>query len=164
VRRDYGPAFEKVDAVAMPTSPTPAFKIGERIDDPLELYLVDVFTVSANLAGLPALSVPCGLTQDSTADRSADDRPAIRRSDAAKDWRRLRAGYALVEGVSCYLRSMVQGAWCRVRRGSGFRVRGSGFGVRGSRLKELNNQRTSEIGRATMHPDPCTMDPEPLIT
>jgi aspartyl-tRNA(Asn)/glutamyl-tRNA(Gln) amidotransferase subunit A len=62
VRRDYEKAFERVDAVAMPTSPTPAFKIGERTDDPLELYLVDVFTVSANLAGLPALSVPCGLT------------------------------------------------------------------------------------------------------
>jgi aspartyl-tRNA(Asn)/glutamyl-tRNA(Gln) amidotransferase subunit A len=64
VRRDYEQAFERVDAVAMPTSPTPAFKIGERMDDPLELYLVDVFTVSANLAGLPALSVPCGLTPD----------------------------------------------------------------------------------------------------
>jgi aspartyl-tRNA(Asn)/glutamyl-tRNA(Gln) amidotransferase subunit A len=64
VRRDYEKAFETVDAVAMPTSPTPAFKIGERIDDPLELYLVDVFTVSANLAGLPALSVPCGLTPE----------------------------------------------------------------------------------------------------
>jgi aspartyl-tRNA(Asn)/glutamyl-tRNA(Gln) amidotransferase subunit A len=64
VRRDYERAFERVDAVAMPTSPTPAFKIGERMDDPLELYLLDVFTVSANLAGLPALSVPCGLTPD----------------------------------------------------------------------------------------------------
>jgi aspartyl-tRNA(Asn)/glutamyl-tRNA(Gln) amidotransferase subunit A len=64
VRRDYEKAFETVDAVAMPTSPTPAFKIGERMDDPLELYLVDVFTVSANLAGLPALSVPCGLTPE----------------------------------------------------------------------------------------------------
>jgi aspartyl-tRNA(Asn)/glutamyl-tRNA(Gln) amidotransferase subunit A len=64
VRRDYDEAFQKVDAVAMPTSPTPAFKLGERTDDPLELYLVDVFTVSANLAGLPALSVPCGLTGD----------------------------------------------------------------------------------------------------
>ncbi len=64
VRRDYEQAFEHVDAVAMPTCPTPAFKLGERMDDPLELYLVDVFTVSANLAGLPALSVPCGLTAD----------------------------------------------------------------------------------------------------
>ena len=64
VGRDYERAFQKVDAVAMPTSPTPAFKIGERIEDPLQLYLVDVFTVSANLAGLPAVSVPCGLTPE----------------------------------------------------------------------------------------------------
>jgi aspartyl-tRNA(Asn)/glutamyl-tRNA(Gln) amidotransferase subunit A len=62
VRRDYEQAFQKVDAVVMPTSPTPAFKIGERVEDPLQLYLTDIFTVSANLAGLPALSVPCGLT------------------------------------------------------------------------------------------------------
>jgi aspartyl-tRNA(Asn)/glutamyl-tRNA(Gln) amidotransferase subunit A len=62
IRQDYERAFQKVDAVVMPTSPTPAFKIGERIEDPLSLYLTDVFTVSANLAGLPAFSVPCGLT------------------------------------------------------------------------------------------------------
>jgi len=60
IRRDYDRAFERVDVVAMPTSPTPAFPIGERIDDPLQMYLADVFTVSANLAGLPAISVPCG--------------------------------------------------------------------------------------------------------
>jgi len=47
----------------MPTSPTPAFKIGERVDDPLQMYLIDVFTVSANLTGLPAVSVPCGFTR-----------------------------------------------------------------------------------------------------
>jgi aspartyl-tRNA(Asn)/glutamyl-tRNA(Gln) amidotransferase subunit A len=64
VRRDYERAFDRVDVVAMPTSPTPAFKIGERVDDPLQLYLVDVFTVSANLAGLPAVSIPCGLTSE----------------------------------------------------------------------------------------------------
>jgi aspartyl-tRNA(Asn)/glutamyl-tRNA(Gln) amidotransferase subunit A len=62
VRRDYERAFEQVDAVVMPTNPMPAFKIGEKSEDPLSLYLTDVFTVSANLAGLPALSVPCGLT------------------------------------------------------------------------------------------------------
>ena len=62
VRRDYDRAFEQVDAVVMPTSPTSAFRIGEKSEDPLSLYLTDVFTVSANLAGLPALSVPCGLT------------------------------------------------------------------------------------------------------
>jgi aspartyl-tRNA(Asn)/glutamyl-tRNA(Gln) amidotransferase subunit A len=62
VRRDYEQAFGNVDAVVMPTSPTAAFRIGEKVEDPLSLYLTDVFTVSANLAGLPALSVPCGLT------------------------------------------------------------------------------------------------------
>jgi aspartyl-tRNA(Asn)/glutamyl-tRNA(Gln) amidotransferase subunit A len=48
----------------MPTSPTPAFRIGERVADPLQMYLADVFTVSANLAALPAISVPCGFTAD----------------------------------------------------------------------------------------------------
>jgi aspartyl-tRNA(Asn)/glutamyl-tRNA(Gln) amidotransferase subunit A len=62
ILRDYDEAFERVDAVAMPTSPTPAFRIGERVEDPLQMYLADVFTVSANLAGLPAISVPCGFT------------------------------------------------------------------------------------------------------
>ena len=65
ILRDYEAAFgapAAVDAVAMPTSPVPAFKIGERVDDPLQMYLADVFTVSANLAGLPAISVPCGFT------------------------------------------------------------------------------------------------------
>jgi aspartyl-tRNA(Asn)/glutamyl-tRNA(Gln) amidotransferase subunit A len=62
ILRDYQHAFERVDVVAMPTSPTPAFRLGERVDDPLQMYLGDVFTVSANLAGLPAISVPCGLT------------------------------------------------------------------------------------------------------
>jgi aspartyl-tRNA(Asn)/glutamyl-tRNA(Gln) amidotransferase subunit A len=62
IRRDYEEAFARVDVVAMPTSPTPAFRIGERVSDPLQMYLGDVFTVSANLAGLPAISVPCGFT------------------------------------------------------------------------------------------------------
>jgi aspartyl-tRNA(Asn)/glutamyl-tRNA(Gln) amidotransferase subunit A len=62
--RDYEAALQSVDVVAMPTSPTPAFKIGERTADPIQMYLADVFTVGANLAGLPAISVPCGLTPD----------------------------------------------------------------------------------------------------
>ena len=62
ILRDYDQAFERVDVVAMPTSPTPAFRLGERVADPLQMYLADVFTVSANLAGLPAVSVPCGFT------------------------------------------------------------------------------------------------------
>jgi aspartyl-tRNA(Asn)/glutamyl-tRNA(Gln) amidotransferase subunit A len=64
IRRDFDAAFETVDVVATPTSPTPAFRLGERTADPLRMYLADVFTVSAPLAGLPAISVPCGLTSD----------------------------------------------------------------------------------------------------
>ncbi|MCH7746900.1 MAG: Asp-tRNA(Asn)/Glu-tRNA(Gln) amidotransferase subunit GatA [Acidobacteria bacterium] len=60
IRRDYDTAFERVDAIAMPTTPTPAFGLGERSDDPLQLYMGDVFTASANLTGLPAISLPCG--------------------------------------------------------------------------------------------------------
>jgi aspartyl-tRNA(Asn)/glutamyl-tRNA(Gln) amidotransferase subunit A len=60
IRRDYERAFEAVDVIATPTSPTTAFRLGERLADPVQMYLADVFTVSANLAGLPAISVPCG--------------------------------------------------------------------------------------------------------
>jgi aspartyl-tRNA(Asn)/glutamyl-tRNA(Gln) amidotransferase subunit A len=62
IRRDFERAFDAVDVVATPTSPTPAFRLGERTDDPLQMYLADVFTVSAPLAGLPAISVPGGFT------------------------------------------------------------------------------------------------------
>jgi len=62
ILRDYDQAFAHVDVVAMPTSPTPAVRIGERISDPVQMYLMDVFTVSANLSGLPAISVPCGFS------------------------------------------------------------------------------------------------------
>ena len=64
IRRDYEVAFAEVDAIAMPTCPTPAFRLGERAGDPLQMYLADVFTVSANLTGLPAISVPCGFSPD----------------------------------------------------------------------------------------------------
>ncbi len=60
LRRDYEQAFETVDVVAMPASPTPAFRLGEKTADPLQMYLTDIFTVSANLAGLPGISIPCG--------------------------------------------------------------------------------------------------------
>jgi aspartyl-tRNA(Asn)/glutamyl-tRNA(Gln) amidotransferase subunit A len=60
--RDYDDAFRQVDVVVCPTAPTPAFALGERVADPVQMYLSDVFTVSANLAGLPAISVPCGRT------------------------------------------------------------------------------------------------------
>ena len=60
IRRDYAAAFSSVDVIATPTSPTTAFRIGERLEDPLRMYLSDVFTVPANLAGLPAITIPCG--------------------------------------------------------------------------------------------------------
>jgi aspartyl-tRNA(Asn)/glutamyl-tRNA(Gln) amidotransferase subunit A len=61
IRRDYESAFASCDVVATPTSPTTAFRFGERTEDPLQMYLADVFTVPANLAGLPGISQPCGL-------------------------------------------------------------------------------------------------------
>ncbi len=64
VKRDYVNAFTKCDAILTPTSPTVAFKIGERSDDPIAMYLSDIYTVSANLAGVPAISVPCGLSSE----------------------------------------------------------------------------------------------------
>ena len=63
IRQDFLKAFEKVDAIVTPTSPTAAFKIGEKADDPLQMYLMDIFTISANLAGLCGISVPCGFTR-----------------------------------------------------------------------------------------------------
>jgi aspartyl-tRNA(Asn)/glutamyl-tRNA(Gln) amidotransferase subunit A len=61
IRRDFEQAFAVCDVVATPTTPTPAFRLGEKTDDPLQMYLADIFTVPANLAGIPGISVPCGL-------------------------------------------------------------------------------------------------------
>jgi aspartyl-tRNA(Asn)/glutamyl-tRNA(Gln) amidotransferase subunit A len=62
--QDFMTAFNKVDAIVTPTSPTAAFKLGEKVDDPLAMYLADIFTVTANLAGIPGISVPCGETKE----------------------------------------------------------------------------------------------------
>jgi aspartyl-tRNA(Asn)/glutamyl-tRNA(Gln) amidotransferase subunit A len=64
IRQDFEKAFEKVDLLLSPVSPTPAFKVGEKIEDPIAMYLSDIYTVTANLAGIPAFSLPCGFTSD----------------------------------------------------------------------------------------------------
>jgi aspartyl-tRNA(Asn)/glutamyl-tRNA(Gln) amidotransferase subunit A len=88
IRADFDAAFRSVDVVAMPTTPGPAFKLGERLDDPLKMYLADVFTVGAPLAGLPALSVPCGFTGEDLpvglqlVGRSFDEATLLKAADA----------------------------------------------------------------------------------
>jgi aspartyl-tRNA(Asn)/glutamyl-tRNA(Gln) amidotransferase subunit A len=94
LRQDYDTAFERVDVVAMPTSPTPPFRLGEKTGDPLQMYLADVFTVSANLVGLPAISVPCGFTEQlpiglQLTGRLFDESTLLRVADAYQrvtDW------------------------------------------------------------------------------
>jgi aspartyl-tRNA(Asn)/glutamyl-tRNA(Gln) amidotransferase subunit A len=64
IKNDFLEAFKRCDAIITPTSPTPAFAIGEKVDDPLAMYLNDIYTVTANLAGVPGISVPCGLSSE----------------------------------------------------------------------------------------------------
>jgi aspartyl-tRNA(Asn)/glutamyl-tRNA(Gln) amidotransferase subunit A len=64
IKKDFDRAFDEVDLIASPTSPTAAFRIGEKTQDPLSMYLSDIYTISANLAGIPAISIPCGFTSD----------------------------------------------------------------------------------------------------
>jgi aspartyl-tRNA(Asn)/glutamyl-tRNA(Gln) amidotransferase subunit A len=60
---DFAKAFAQCDAIILPTAPTPAFKLGEKVDDPLQMYLSDIYTIPCNLAGLPGLSLPCGFSR-----------------------------------------------------------------------------------------------------
>ncbi|MBI1737949.1 MAG: Asp-tRNA(Asn)/Glu-tRNA(Gln) amidotransferase subunit GatA, partial [Acidobacteria bacterium] len=64
IARDFVQAFQKVDAIVTPTSPCPAFRLGEKTDDPLQMYLADIYTVTGSLAGVPGISVPCGKTPE----------------------------------------------------------------------------------------------------
>jgi aspartyl-tRNA(Asn)/glutamyl-tRNA(Gln) amidotransferase subunit A len=64
IKDDFDKAFGKFDVIVTPTSPTPAFKIGEKMDDPLTMYLSDIFTVNCNMAGIPGMSMPCGFSSD----------------------------------------------------------------------------------------------------
>jgi aspartyl-tRNA(Asn)/glutamyl-tRNA(Gln) amidotransferase subunit A len=88
IRQDYDAAFERVDLIATPTSPTPAFRLGERVHDPLQMYLADVFTVGVPLAGLPAVSIHCGFTRErlpvglQLVGRMWDEETVLRAADA----------------------------------------------------------------------------------
>jgi aspartyl-tRNA(Asn)/glutamyl-tRNA(Gln) amidotransferase subunit A len=95
IRRDYDTAFAACDLVMLPTTPTPAFRLGEKVNDPLQMYLEDIFTVSANLSGLPAISVPCGFSSTGLpigmqlTGRPFDEATVLRAADAyerATDW------------------------------------------------------------------------------
>ena len=95
IRGDFVRAFEQCDAIAMPVAPTTAFKVGEKMDDPLKMYLSDVYTISANLAGIPGISVPCGLDENNLpvglqiltpAFREAGLLRIARMFEAATDW------------------------------------------------------------------------------
>ena len=88
IRRDYEAAFAEVDLIALPTAPTPAFGLGARTEDPLQMYLADVFTVGVNLAGLPGISVPCGASGSGLpigiqlVGRAFDEGTVLRAADA----------------------------------------------------------------------------------
>ncbi|MDG3002699.1 Asp-tRNA(Asn)/Glu-tRNA(Gln) amidotransferase subunit GatA [Paludisphaera mucosa] len=101
IRNDFDAAFKDVDVILGPTSPSPAFKLGERTADPLAMYLSDIYTITANLAGIPGLSVPCGLTRSGLpiglqllAPAFAEENllRTARVFERATDWHRKRPG------------------------------------------------------------------------
>jgi len=79
-------AFTQCDAVISPVTPTPAFKLGEKCDDPLQMYLTDIYTVSANLAGIPGISVPCGTSGTGLAHRRPVHGAQMARRHTASAW------------------------------------------------------------------------------
>ncbi len=101
IKNDFDAAFKDVDIILTPTAPTPAFRIGEKSADPLQMYLSDIFTISVNLAGIPGMSVPCGLTKDGLPvglqilGRHFDEATMLRAGwayEQATDWHTKRPG------------------------------------------------------------------------
>jgi aspartyl-tRNA(Asn)/glutamyl-tRNA(Gln) amidotransferase subunit A len=101
IRQDFDRAFEQVDLIAGPIAPTPAFKIGEMAGDPLAMYLLDIYTVSANLAGIPGICLPCGQSKSGLPIGLQLQSPALeedrllrgaRMIEQATDWHKMRAG------------------------------------------------------------------------
>lgn len=103
VVRDFARAFERVDVVVMPVAPTPPFALGEKVDDPLQMYLSDIFTIPVNLAGLPGLALPCGFDRGLPIGLQLVGRPF----DEAT---LLRAGQAYQQATSWHLQQAPDGA------------------------------------------------------
>ena len=92
IREDFTAAWQKVDAILSPTAPTTAFRLGEKVDDPLAMYANDVFTLPCNLAGLPGMSLPCGFSKSGLPIGLAASGKALRRGHRAARGPGLRAG------------------------------------------------------------------------
>ncbi len=99
IRDDFNRAFEQVDVIITPTSPTTAFRLGEKVDDPLQMYLSDVYTVTVNLAGLPGLSLPCGFDGNGLPVGLQIIGPAF------EEARLLRVGHAYQQATDWHLRA-----------------------------------------------------------
>jgi len=102
IKNDFDEAFSSCDVIVTPTSPTPAFKFGEKTADPLTMYLSDIFTISCNLAGIPGISVPCGFTGEGlpiglqVLGKALDEETVLRTAYAyeeATDWRERRPSF-----------------------------------------------------------------------
>jgi len=98
IRRDFAAVFQNVDAVISPTSPRPAFLPGEHAADPLQMYLADIFTIPANLAGICALSLPCGFATSSTGTQLPVGLQLL--GDSLAEARLLQIGYAYEQSTA----------------------------------------------------------------
>ncbi|MCL6548408.1 MAG: Asp-tRNA(Asn)/Glu-tRNA(Gln) amidotransferase subunit GatA [Alicyclobacillus sp.] len=105
IRQDFERAFERCDVIALPTAPTPAFRLGEKVEDPLHMYLNDIYTIPANLAGLPGISVPCGLVDGlpvglQILGRAFDERTVLRAAHTYEQLRGFELPVPALEGTA----------------------------------------------------------------
>jgi aspartyl-tRNA(Asn)/glutamyl-tRNA(Gln) amidotransferase subunit A len=101
IKQDFDRAYEQCDALVVPTAPTTAFRIGERVDDPLQMYLGDIFTLSLNLAGVCGISIPCGFAGEADAPLPVGMQVL---GDAYDEATILRLAYAYEQATAWHLR------------------------------------------------------------
>ena len=99
IARDFADAFQKVDAILTPTAPTPAFRLGEKAADPLQMYLADIYTVTGSLAGVPGISVPCGRTKAGLPVGLQIFWSAFSRGRCAANRPRIRKNHGVLSGI-----------------------------------------------------------------